>query len=97
MSPSSSRLLIGKTHARCAFNGMSKGNDPRGLRGSFATCGWGFADIILIGERAKVEAALTHDGKAVEEEGLSIHDPADSGLSAGFSVPQPRFEPRGAS
>lgn len=93
-----SRLLIGKARGIHSATAMGEGSEPRILEGSHAIRGQGLADVILIGERAKTEAALAHHGQAVGEEGLSIHDPADSELSAGFAIHKPRrHAPRGMS
>lgn len=92
MTAPPSERLNQLTHRQRAVIALSEGSDPRIVEGSLAARQQGLADIILVGERAQIEAALAFHGQAVGEEGLSIHDPNDSDLSPGFA--QTYFELR---
>lgn len=60
---------------------LSEGTDPRIVEGSIAAQAAGLANVILVGDRDAVAAALKEAGGA-EAEGIAIHDPSDSDLTA---------------
>ena len=64
---------------------LSEGSDPRIVAGAQAAIDAGIASIILVGDSASVAGELSAQGLS-ETEFLSIHDPADSPLTAGFAA-----------
>ena len=63
---------------------LSEGADPRVVEGALTANKAGVADIILVGPRDEVRAALTAAGGA-ESDAIAIHDPADSPLTDAFA------------
>jgi phosphate acetyltransferase len=64
---------------------LSEGSDPRIVAGAQAAIEAGIASVILVGDRAAVLAELSAQGLS-ETEFLTIHDPAESDLTAGFAA-----------
>ena len=78
-------LLRSETgHGRPALIALSEGRDPRIVEGALAAVHRGFARVILVGERAPVEAELAKHG-ALERDGVEIHDPVASPLHDDFA------------
>lgn len=70
---------------------LCEGSDPRVVAGALVAHQADLADIILVGPRADVEAALQNHG-AAPSTGIAVHDPATSDLSEEFA--QTYFELR---
>ncbi|QAX30844.1 phosphate acetyltransferase [Leisingera sp. NJS204] len=64
---------------------LSEGSDPRVVAGALAAHQAGIADVILIGPKADVTAALQAEGASASE-GVAVHDPAASGLTEAFAA-----------
>ncbi|NSY39962.1 phosphate acetyltransferase [Leisingera sp. ANG59] len=64
---------------------LSEGTDPRVVAGALAAHQAGIADVILVGPQTEVEAALQTEG-AEASEGVVIHDPVTSELTAAFAA-----------
>ena len=64
---------------------LSEGSDPRVVAGALAAKQAGIANVILVGATDAVTAQLQVQG-AQAGEGISIHDPATSPLTAEFST-----------
>ncbi|KIC40635.1 phosphate acetyltransferase [Ruegeria sp. ANG-R] len=64
---------------------LSEGTDPRIVAGALAAQKAGLTDIILVGPQADVEAAL-HAEDASAGDGIEIHDPTQSALTATFAA-----------
>ncbi|OBY28937.1 phosphate acetyltransferase [Leisingera sp. JC1] len=64
---------------------LSEGTDPRVVAGALAAHQAGIADVILVGPQAEVEAALRAEGSETSE-GVAVHDPATSDLTADFAA-----------
>lgn len=85
MTLTPTELLQKTARSRRAVIAMSEGSDPRIVAGALAARDLGLADIILVGPRADILAALGLHS-ADEGDGLTIHDPADSHLSADLAA-----------
>lgn len=85
MTLTPTELLQKTARSRRAVIAMSEGSDPRIVEGALAARDLGLADIILVGPRADIRAALALHS-ADEGDGLTIHDPADSPLSADLAA-----------
>lgn len=70
---------------------LSEGSDPRIVAGALAAHQADLADVILVGPQADIEAALQAQGASASD-GVAIHDPATSDLTAEFA--QTYFELR---
>ncbi|MBY6139695.1 phosphate acetyltransferase [Leisingera daeponensis] len=64
---------------------LSEGTDPRVVAGALAAHQAGIADVILVGPKAEVEAALQAESASASV-GVAIHDPASSELTAAFAT-----------
>lgn len=84
MTLAPSQMLKQTARDKRAVIAMSEGADRRIVEGALVAHRAGLADIILVGERARVSDALDELGGAVGG-GLSIHDPGDSPLSEDFA------------
>ena len=84
MTLSPSQLLKQTARSKRAVIAMSEGSDPRIVEGALAARDAGLADIILVGERDNIVAALAERG-GDSMDGVSIHDPVDSDLSEAFA------------
>ncbi|KIC31811.1 phosphate acetyltransferase [Leisingera sp. ANG-S5] len=78
-------LLKAEAPATRPVVALSEGTDPRVVAGALAAHQAGIADVILVGPQAEVEAALQAEG-AEASEGVAIHDPAASDLTASFAA-----------
>ena len=78
-------LLLSEPPASRPIVALSEGSDPRVVAGALAAKDAGIADVILVGSREAVEAALADQG-AGEGEGVAIHDPATSDLTADMAA-----------
>lgn len=63
---------------------LSEGGDPRIVAGALAARDAGIADIILVGDAARIASALA-DAGVEEGRGQMIHDPETSDLTPGFA------------
>lgn len=63
---------------------MSEGTDPRIVQGALAARDAEIADIILVGPSDEVASQLSACGR-IESDGIQVHDPATSDLSAEFA------------
>jgi len=84
MTLTPTQMVLETAREQRAVIALSEGTDPRIVEGSLAAQSLGLADIILVGDRAAVAAALKTAGGA-EGNGVTIHDPADSDLTASFA------------
>ena len=63
---------------------LAEGDDPRIVEGALAARKEGIARIILVGDRAKIDALL--DARSASHDGIEIHDPATSTLAEEFAA-----------
>ncbi len=77
MTPLPSKLLKQLKQEPRAVIVMSEGSDPRIVAGSLAACREGLAEIILVGARKEISAAI-HQAGGNEVSGIRIEDPSDS-------------------
>lgn len=78
-------LLRAEAPATRPVIALSEGTDPRVVAGALAAHQAGITDVILVGPQAEVEAALQAEGSAASD-GIAIHDPATSDLTARFAA-----------
>lgn len=78
------QLLREKTVGPQQTIALSEGADPRVVQGALAAQAQGLAEIILVGQREAVMAALDAEG-ATDIPGISVHDPSDSPLHAALA------------
>lgn len=77
--PPTKMVLETARHERAVIV-MSEGTDPRVVAGSVAAARGGLADIVLVGDRDAVLAALREAGTN-EGKGITIRDPSDCDLT----------------
>ncbi|RMD93130.1 MAG: phosphate acetyltransferase [Alphaproteobacteria bacterium] len=63
---------------------LSEGSDPRVVAGAVAARDAGIADVILVGPAGEIDAELRAQGRKPGD-GIEIHDPATSPLTAEFA------------
>jgi len=78
-------LALAQESAPAAKIALSEGSDQRVVAGALAARKVGIAEIILVGGKAKVSAALAAENGS-EGDGIEIHDPATSPLIDDFTA-----------
>ena len=74
------RQILGSAAESSKTIALSEGEDPRVVEGALSARAEGVARIILIGNRAAVEAELARQN--ANTDGIEVHDPTDSALTA---------------
>lgn len=78
-------LLLSEAPATRPIVSLSEGSDPRVVAGALATRDAGIANLILVGPAGAVAAELKAQG-ATAGDGISIHDPSTSPLTADLAT-----------
>ncbi|SHL23849.1 phosphotransacetylase [Roseovarius marisflavi] len=78
-------LLLSEAPATRPTISLSEGSDPRVVAGALAARDAGIADLILVGSGDAVTAELQAQGASAGD-GIAIHDPATSPLTADFAA-----------
>ncbi len=78
-------LLQSEAPATRPIISLCEGSDPRIVAGALAARSAGIVDVILVGDADAVRATLQAAG-GKEGDGISIHDPSTSDLTAGFAA-----------
>ena len=71
------RQILGAANSSKKIIALAEGDDPRVVEGALKARAENAADIILVGDAAKVTALLAEKGRA-DVDGIEIHDPATS-------------------
>ncbi len=77
-------LLLSEQPATRKTVALSEGSDPRVVAGALAARDAGIADVILVGDTKAVRDRLASLGES-RDDGIAIHDPVSSDLSAEFA------------
>lgn len=85
MTLSPTELLQSRVPSTRPVISLCEGADPRIVAGALAAIHADLADIILVGDADEIRAELTAQNGA-DVQGLSIHDPSNSPLSADFAA-----------
>lgn len=85
MTLSPAELLQSRVPSTRPVISLCEGADPRIVAGSLAAIHADLADIILVGDAEDIRAELTAQNGA-DVQGLSVHDPSNSPLSADFAT-----------
>jgi len=79
------RTILGTETGSDKIIALAEGDDPRVVEGALKARAEDIAQIILVGDRAKVIALLEDQG-GTDVDGIDIHDPNDSPHSGAFAA-----------